>query len=437
MQGKKFMLPLILALAFTMVFGFQAEAQEVNINILAMRMGSTEYIEEVQDRFIEKWAEEGVEVDVNWDYMEEEDLRPHSVEDAASGVGHYQIYQLGTQHMPLMAANDWVVPIEDYFTEDYAADEFTGAVVEGASYQDTMYGVPIYNEATHLIYRHDVFEELDLDPPQTLEEMKEKAAYIDEQRDDMAGVVLRGQRGAGLNHVSWKQFLDAFGGEWLTDLEPPYEAAFYSEEGLEATEWYAEMIREYAPEGTQTDHWRDVMSNFMAGEAAMTIDATSIGRRIVTEEASEVIGQTSFELIPEGPAGRFPWYFSWNMAVSEPGTEDELTREVATDFLLWATSQDMKLEVMHEAGVLPARSTTLEMEEVQEFYDDPGMSNWLENTLASMDIEEANENPVIVQIPEWPAIGDTIGIYLEEIFAGTRSVDDGLREAAETIDRDF
>lgn len=437
MLDKKILFPLIFALAFTLILGFQAEAQEVNLNILAMSMESTEYMEAVQDRFIEKWADEGVEVSFSWDYMEEEDLRPHAVEDAAAGVGHYQIYQVGTQHIPLMAVNNWIVPIEDYFTEDYAGDEFTGAVVEGASFEGTMYGVPLYNEATHLIYRHDVFEELGLNPPETLEEMKEKAAYIDEQRDDIAGVVLRGQRGAGLNHVSWKQYLNAFGGEWLTDLEPPYEAAFYSEEGIEATEWYTEMIREYAPEGTQTAHWRDVMADFMAGRAAMTVDATSIGRRIVTEEASEVIGKTSFALIPEGPAGRFPWFFSWNLVVSEPGTQDELTREVATDFVLWATSQEMKLEIMHEEAVLPARSTTLEMEEVREFYDDPGMSNWLENTLESMEIEEARENPVIVQIPDWPSIGDTIGIYLEEIFTGALSVEDGLREAAETIDRDF
>jgi ABC-type glycerol-3-phosphate transport system substrate-binding protein len=438
MSWKKISIPLALVLSLVLMLSLPLAAQQnVRLNILAMRMGSTEYIEAQTDEWIEQYEEEhDVNVSVNWEYLEEEDLRPQTVQDMAAGTGYYQIAQVGTQHLPLLAENDWIVPMEDYFTEDYNADEFVEAVVSTASYNDKMYVVPIYHEATHLIYRHDIFNELGIEVPETLEEVTEAAKKITEETDT-AGIVLRGQRGAGLNHVSWKQYLQAFGGKWLESNEPPFEAAFNSEEGVEATEWYTNLIRNYAPQGTQTSHWRDVMSTFMAGEAAMTIDATSIGRRIVTDDASEVVGKTSFALFPEGPAGRYPWYFSWNLALSKVGTRNDMTREVAADYILWATSPEMKKEMMMEIGTLPARTSTLESAEAQEYYGQEGMSNWLENTIASLQIEEAGEDPVIAKIPQWPAIGDTIGIQLERIFTGSVSVEEGLDQAAKIINRDF
>ncbi len=438
MSWKKISIPFIFTLSLALMLSLPLAAQEtVRLNILAMRMGSTEYIQDQTDEWIDQYEEENdVRVRVNWEFLEEEDLRPQTVQDMAAGTGYYQIAQVGTQHLPLLAENDWIVPLEEHFTEDYKADEFVEAVRSTASYKGKQYVVPIYHEATHLIYRHDIFNDLGIEPPETLEEVTEAAKKISEETDT-AGIVLRGQRGAGLNHVSWKQYLQAFGGEWLKSFDQPFEAAFNSEEGIRATEWYTNLIRNYAPEGTQTSHWRDVMSTFMAGEAAMTIDATSIGRRIVTDDASEVIGKTSFALFPEGPAGRYPWYFSWNLALSKVGTEKGMTREVAADYIMWATSPEMKKEMMTELGTLPARTSTLESEEAQEYYGQEGMSNWLDNTIESLQIEEAGENPVIAKIPQWPALGDTVGIQLERIFTGSVGVEEGLNRAAQIIDRDF
>ncbi len=434
---KKTAIALFLIASLALVFGGVVVAQEeVELNILALKMDSTQYIDEKTNEWIEQYEKEhDVEVSVNWEYLAEEDARAHAVEDMATGTGYYQIAQVGTQHITLMAANDWLVPVEDYFTEDYRADEFVEAVETGASYDGKMYGVPIYHEATHLFYRHDVFEELGIEPPETLAGMKEKAKMITEETE-MAGVVLRGRRGAGLNHVSWKQFLHAYGGKWLKDFERPYEPAFNSEEGIKATKWYAEMIRNYAPEGSQTAHWREAQAMFMSGEAAMMIDATSISRRVLTDESSQVKGDVSFKLIPKGPEGRYPWYFSWNLGISKPGTEG-LTREVAADYVMWATSPEMKIDMMEDLGVLPARETTLNSDKAEEVYGDPNMSNWLSNTIKSLNIEEAAENPVIAKVPEWPAIGDTIGIQLEEIFTGSKTVEEGLSEAAKTIEQDF
>lgn len=438
MSWKRISIPVILTISLILTVSLPLAAQEsININILAMRMGSTEYIEEHTDGWIEDYEEDhDVDVSVNWEFLEEQDLRPQVVQDMAAGTGYYQIVQLGDRYLPLLARNDWVVPMEEYFTEDYKADEFVEAVRATASYDDTMYTVPIYHEATQLMYRHDIFNELGLEPPETLEEVTEVARKITEETDT-AGIVLRGQRGSGLNHISWKQYLQAFGGEWLENTERPFEPAFNSEEGIRATEWYANLIQNYAPEGTQSAHWRDVMSTFMAGEAAMTIDATSIGRRIVTDDASEVIGKTSFALFPEGPAGRYPWYFSWSLALSKVGTQG-LEREVAADYMLWATSPEMKKNMMQAIGTLPARTSTLESEAAQEYYGQEGMSNWLDNTIKSLQIEEAGENPVGgPRIPQWPAIGDTIGIHLESIFTGSVSVEEGLNRAARAIERDF
>lgn len=437
MSLKELSMPAVIILLI-LALSLPVAAQEtVNINVLAMRMGSLEYIQQQTDEWIDKYEEEhDVKVRVNWDFLEEADIRSQTVQDMAAGTGYYQVIQVGTHHMPLLAENEWIVSLEDYFTEDYKADEIVEASRSTASYEGKMYGAPIYHEATHLVYRHDIFNELGIEPPDTLEEVTEAAKKVTEETD-IAGIALRGQRGNGINHVSWKQYLHAFGGEWLENNESPFKPAFNSEKGIRATEWYTNLIQNYAPEGMQTANWRDVMSSFMAGEVAMTIDATSIGRRIVSNEASDVIGKTSFALFPKGPAGRYPWYFSWNLAVSKVGTKEGLEREVVADYALWATSPEMKKRMMLEEGTLPARTSNLESEAAREFYGQEGMSNWLENTIESLQIKEAAENPVVEKMPQWPALGDTVGIQLEKIFAGNVSVEEGLNRAAEIIERDF
>lgn len=438
MYLKKISITLVFLLLLGLVVSVPIAAQnKVTLNVLAMKMGSTEYIESRTDEWVEEWEEEhGVDVEVNWEYMVEEDLRAHSVSDMATKTGFYQIVQFGTQHMTLMAKNDWLIPIEDYFTEDYNGDELVEAVRAGSAYDGKMYGVPIYHEAVHLMYRHDVFNKLGIDPPETLAEVKEAAKIITE-KTDMAGIALRGQRGAGLNHVAWKQYLQAFGGKWLKKENGSYKPLFNSPEGIKATKWYTNLIQNYAPQGSQSAHWRDALSLFMAGEAAMNIDATSISRRALTDDASQVKGKVSLKMFPKGPEGRYPWYFSWNLGVSRVGTEDNLKRAAATDYVMWASSPEMKKDMMMDIGVLPARESNLYSDAAKEKYGDPNMSNWLENTIKCLNIEEAAENPVIVKIPEWPSIGDTIGIYLEEIYTGSKSVEEGLEDAAKVIESDF
>jgi multiple sugar transport system substrate-binding protein len=106
--------------------------------------------------------------------------------------------------------------------------------------------------------------------------------------------------------------------------------------------------------------------------------------------------------------------YAHGLAISSKGSPDEATRRVAAEFIGWATSKEMEARRM-KAGVISdfARSSTLE---------DPNFKkNVPADYIAALQAAAPKTDLLIWRNAQWPALGDQLGLVLEQIFTGQRT----------------
>ena len=68
------------------------------------------------------------------------------------------------------AAPGWLLPLNDLvdkYWDEYNLGDIPQTAWEGVTLDGNIYGVPMVSNTLHTIYRHDVFDELGLEPPET------------------------------------------------------------------------------------------------------------------------------------------------------------------------------------------------------------------------------------------------------------------------------
>ncbi|NLY06452.1 ABC transporter substrate-binding protein [Candidatus Sordicultor fermentans] len=359
-------------------------------------------------------------ISVNVVTYPEEQLREREVIDATTGAGAYDVIAIDSVFIPEFAKAGWITPLEPYLKPEYEVEDISKFARDLLSYEGTLYGGPVYSEATQLMYQKSLFEDAGLAPPQTMEEYEEYAKKFT-QPPDLYGVAMRGLRGNGMNIYIWSEWLWSYGGRYFDENWNP---VFNSPEGVLATEKYAYLLQNYGPPGVATYGWDDVQNAFTTGKVAMIIDATNFYTRIEDPTKSQVAGNVGYAVVPEGPAGRFPGNYCMGFAISAVGAKTDEEKKAAAEFIQWATSREMELDKSLQADIISVTRDSV--------FNDPEFrakfgGDWLESTMESFRITNPNYRPLI---EEWREIGDRLGIEVENVIAGIKPAKEALDEAA-------
>jgi multiple sugar transport system substrate-binding protein len=257
----------------------------------------------------------------------------------------------------LFAQNGWVQDMNEYVGADEAWnwEDFQEAARNTLTAEDGfLFGVPIVSERQMLYYRKDIFEEQGIEPPQTLEELEQIAAQLNNPDEEFYGVVIRGRRAPLVTQFS--SFLYSFGGTWLNE---DGTSALDSPEALQAYEFYSNLLRNYGPPGTVNMSWPEALALFQQGKVAMWLDADVFYSNIIDPNQSIVADKVGFAPFPEGPAGANQYNVtSWALGMNAASPNKDATWE----FIKWATSPAVVLE-LQKLGTPGARSSVWESEE--------------------------------------------------------------------------
>ena len=255
------------------------------------------------------------------------------------------------QENKLFATNGYLADLTDRVAEDaeWDWDDFQDGPRSLTSYDGQVVGVPIITERTVLYYRKDLLEAAGLSVPTTLDELDEAAEAIHAANPDVAGYIGRTGKAAAVTQVN--AFLHSFGGTWIDDSG---KSAIGSEEAREAYKFYGHLIRDYTTATINPEmSWPEAFAVFQQGGAAFVADADSLYKNLTDPEQSTVADQVGFAAFPAGPAGSRPANVAaWALAVNETSAN----QEGAWQFIKWATSQDVTLEVA-KLGVPGARAS--------------------------------------------------------------------------------
>jgi multiple sugar transport system substrate-binding protein len=339
--------------------------------------------------------------------------------DGSMGTGQFNVIYITEASVAEQASNNWVVPLAKYYPASAAFNDFLPSIVGIMSYKGVAYAAPINAETTWLAYRKDVFKERGIQVPKTMDEYI-KVVQMFDGKDNLYGGVVRGDRGHGFNVWRWTQFFVTFGGHYMEDGKWVFDK--YLDQAVKATKYYMDVIKT-SPPGGERFTYLDAWDAFNAGQVATFICASP--KYAVTEdpEKSAVAGKVGYAPPPYGTV-KVAAGAAHGLAISAAGNKTEDMKVLSGKFIAWATSKAMEVRRVQAGQLNVARTSTFRSKEFNTKFP-PDHVKALEDTLAITQLS-------IPVIPEWPEIGDNLGIVLEELFVGTRTdIRGSLQEAAD------
>ncbi|QJU52703.1 sugar ABC transporter substrate-binding protein [Herbiconiux sp. KACC 21604] len=325
----------------------------------------------------------------------------------------------------IVADNPWMVdfaqagflePLDQRIdsTTDYDAADFFTPLTDITTVDDVRYGVPFYNYALGYLYNTADYEAAGLQVPTTLDELVSDVTAL--KTADRAGIAMQPQRGYKI-FEEWANWLFAAGGSIYDDegnitLDTP--------EAKAALEAYIDAYQNAAPANSLNWAFDEAFRSVSSGEAASMI-SYNWNLPALNDPAGasgDLAGQFKLAPMPGGKQVLGAW--SWAIP-SNSGAPD-----AAWAFASWITSKAVDVERV-SAGGAAIRESTLE---------DPAV---LEDGFGA-DYYEAVKQILSDAAPLSQGAGgeemiQAVGTELNEAVAGTKSIDDALRDAQSAAEK--
>jgi multiple sugar transport system substrate-binding protein len=357
-------------------------------------------------------------------------LHDEVVENSQLPVSKYDIIAVDFPWFGEMAANGWLLPLDDLVEEADRADFYPDTLAT-SRWRGTQYGVPSMMTAELLVYRTDLLDRAGIAPPRTIAATIEAARRLHDPANGINGIAWNGARGTPLGH-SFIMIMSAFG-QPILNLRPTGEGfdaesvaaeemrpMFLSLEARQTVEYLLEILQ-YSPPDVLTMTWYDRAIAYGRGRAALAYSHTLLAQVYETDPQSPAYRRTSYLPHPTGPRGRpIVPMGGYGLAIPANLTRDRV--DAARTALRTLTSASaIKLYSINGSLASPRRSVSRDPE-VQA----------MSPVVAS--VEEMATGGLVRMWPRPPVppISDIISIAGEEVhelLSGNKSIGAALRDA--------
>ncbi len=350
--------------------------------------------------------------------------------DVASGLGTYDLYYIDQSWMASFSG-DVIDPREKYEANsdlampNYNMDDFLPALVDGISmYDGIMVGVPYDIPIFITMYRKDIYDELGLKVPTTMEEYMANAVAIQEAKaPEIYGTTGQMKSGHYSLECDWTCWLWAHGG---SIFGPDGKFTGNDDAGMAAMEYWIKL-KENMPEGVTTWTWDGQGQSVLQGIAGQALSWGEFFPWWDGPDDSKVSGLME-AAVPPAPAaplrttdqtgyGEIPGVGHQggsSLAVSKYSKH----QDAAWLFAQWATSFDTQVYITAlGGGTGPTRESV---------YDDPRIKAnakpGIPGTTRHLDVVRetiASHMGSEPDLPEWAELSnDTIPVELGRFWAG-------------------
>lgn len=378
---------------------------------------------------VSHFEEEHDDIRIDFQQMEENDLRDAVTADISTGGGQYDILTIGSYEVPIWAENGWLADLtEDASSSpDYDVDDLMGPVRDALSVDDSLYAVPFYAESSFLMYNQDILDEhgLTVSDHPTWQEVADMAREV--HGDGTTGICLRGKPGWGEMFAPLTTVVQTFGGNWFDE---DWNATVDGEGFTEAVEFYTDLIADAGQSDPVSYGFTECLNLFAQGDAAFWYDATSAAGSVESPDLSDVAGNVGYAHAPVVETEESGWLWAWNLAIPETSEN----KEAAWTFMEWATSKEYIELVGNELGwsrVPPgSRESTYQIAEYQE--EAGAFADLTYDIMTAVDPTQPGVDPQpwvgiqYVTIPEFQDLGNQVSQEIAEVLAGRSTVEEAL-----------
>ncbi len=267
--------------------------------------------------------------------------------DFASGGGA-DLPILDSQFMGAAVEGGHVIELTDWMQSELPFDDYVPAAL--SAYGEVpvgsgdYYSVPIMTDTRMLVYRTDVFEEADFEPPQSWTELLEQAQFFAESDMIENGFATHWSPDGDLVATAWNHLFWSFGGELWDPAEYQVEGVLNSEAGVEAIN-FANELWQTAPSGAGSFGFDEVVGAMCNGTTAMVEIWYGFGGAFVDSESCAEADNIGFAVVP----GEDEHFISLGgMGISVSAYSEN--QEAALDLIEWLQSDEVQTRWVSEGG---------------------------------------------------------------------------------------
>ncbi|BDR93548.1 extracellular solute-binding protein [Vulcanisaeta souniana] len=278
---------------------------------------------------------------------------------------------------------------------------------------------PRFIDVSSLHYRTSVFNKIGEEPPKTWDELLQVAIKIKENKIDMYPYTFAARGHALVGR--FMEILHSFGGK-LIDGE---HFAFYSQEGIEALQFLADLHVKYKITHPRTPDffYDDVSQAFKTGEVVMVLDWPGWDYVFRDPRQSSIWDDFSIALPPQGKGGLWVYGGSHGLSVIRWSKRKGL----ATTFVLFMVSTENQYFESKSQGFLPARTSVFAM------LLDSSKDNYFENHRLSVYRKIIEEAYLPVKVVKWREFTENIWPILNKAVRGEIKAEEALKNAYEKV----
>ncbi len=307
--------------------------------------------------------------------------------------------------------NGWLADVSELGQDEaFDLNDYFQGSLGSCTYDNVLYGIPIVAESQIMYYRKDLLEEKGLEVPKTLEDLRNVAEALTDKDNGFYGFFMRGKSNALVTQFS--SILYSFGGRFNTATE----SLVNTPEFKAATEYYGDILFNFAPPGVANMTWTEGAALFAQGKVGIFIDSDAIFGNISRDENLALTDdQIGFSVIPAGTEGVSTPFYSTIGAWSIPAFSEK--KAAALEFIKWAESRDMGVRMTKEVNNAGCRSSIWEDSEVMSAF----VPEMLQAMLDSRSVAIAGDRPTVINVGE---ARDIISVPVQAAILGEDPTDE-------------
>jgi sorbitol/mannitol transport system substrate-binding protein len=401
----------------------QQSGGDVTLTLATVNNGQMKDMESLKGEF--EAANPGIKV--NFQVMEEGDLRSAVTSDVANKAGQYDIVTIGAYEVPQWGANGWLTDLTSDLADDsYDVGDILPPVKDALSVDGKQYAVPFYGESSILMYNKEILDAkgVKLSNNPTWNEVAAAAKKVNSA--DTAGICLRGKPGWGDLFAPLTTVVQTFGGTWY-DMN--WDAKVNAPEFVQAVTFYKDLLAAAGQKDPVSYSFNECLTALKTGKVAMWYDA-SVAASMLEADDSPVKGKMGYAHAPVVKTKEAGWLWSWNLAVPA----NTQNKEAAVKFIKWATSKEYHNLVGTKLGwsLVPpgARTSTYSIPEYKEAA--AAYAPITLEVMSAVNPKQPGVNPQpwvgiqYVAIPEFQDVGNQVAQLVADAIAGRISVKEAL-----------
>ena len=401
----------------------QRSGGDVTLTLATVNNGQMKDMESLKGEF--EAANPGIKI--NFQVMEEGDLRSSVTSDVANKAGQYDIVTIGAYEVPQWGANGWLTDLTAGLSDDeYDVGDILPPVKDALSVDGKQYAVPFYGESSILMYNKEILDGAGVKMPNNPTWQQVAAAAKKVNNADHAGICLRGKPGWGDLFAPLTTVVQTFGGTWY-DMD--WNAKVNAPEFVQAVTFYKDLLASAGQKDPVSYSFNECLTALKTGKVAMWYDA-SVAASMLEADDSPVKGKMGYAHAPIVKTKESGWLWSWNLAVPA----NTQNKDAAVKFIKWATSKEYHQLVGSKLGwsLVPpgARTSTYSIPEYKEAA--AAYAPITLEVMSAVNPKQPGVNPQpwvgiqYVAIPEFQDVGNQVAQLVADALAGRITVKEAL-----------